>query len=251
MSLDTNKPVESITYNGVAFPLASTGGATTASAVSYTNTNLEGVTNAQGALDALVDSKTQAETDIETLGSAIDSMDAEVQRHTTDISTLTSNQNALTQNVNTLNTQYTTLNEKAHTHSNKQLLDWLHLDNGALYYYYTTLDAYARHEVQIVPELYGGSTNSFELSDNTIVTFSGNTDNLTITFPSTATNRYMSTISFKSGTTATRFSYPTGIIWSGFDIVNGQFVPVAGKYYEIVFWKNNYGFNAAVRGVWV
>lgn len=251
MSLDTNKPVESITYNGVAFPLASTGGATTASAVSYTNTNLEGVTNAQGALDALVASKTQAETDIETLGSAIDSMDTEVQRNTTDISTLTSNQNALTQNVNTLNTQYTTLNEKAHTHSNKQLLDWLRLENGTLYYYYSDLDFYARHEVQIVPELSDGSTNSFELSDNTIVTFSGNTSNITITFPSTATNRYMSTISFKSGTTATRFSYPTGIIWSGFDIVNGQFVPVAGKYYEIVFWKNNYGFNAAVRGVWV
>lgn len=251
MSLDTNKPVESITYNGVAFPLASTGGATTASAVSYTNTNLEGVTNAQGALDALVASKTQAETDIETLGSAINSMDAEVQRHTTDISTLTSNQNALTQNVNTLNTQYTTLNEKAHTHSNKQLLDWLRLDNETLYYYYTTLDFNARHEVQIAPELSDGSTNSFELRDNTIFTLSGNTDNLTITFPSTATNRYMSTISFKSGTTATRFSYPTGIIWSGFDIVNGQFVPVAGKYYEIVFWKNNYGFNAAVRGVWV
>lgn len=251
MSLDTNKPVESITYNGVAFPLASTGGATTASEVSYTNTNLEGVTNAQGALDALVASKTQAETDIETLGSAIDSMDAKVQRHTTDISTLTSNQNALTQNVNTLNTQYTALNEKAHTHSNKQLLDWLRLENETLYYYYSDLDFYDRHEVQIVPELSGGSTNSFELSDNTIVTFSGNTDSITITFPSTATNRYMSTISFKSGTTATRFSYPTGIIWSGFDIVNGQFVPVAGKYYEIVFWKNNYGFNAAVRGVWV
>ena len=251
MSLDTNKPVESITYNGVAFPLASTGGATTASEVSYTNTNLEGVTNAQGALDALVASKTQAETDIETLGSAIDSMDAEVQRHTTDISTLTSNQNTLTQNVNTLNTQYTTLNEKAHTHSNKQLLDWLRLDDETLYYYYSTLDPSYRHEVQIAPKLSDGSTNPFELSDNEIVTLSGNTTNLTITFPSTATNRYMSTISFKSGTTATRFSYPTGIIWSGFDIVNGQFVPVAGKYYEIVFWKNNYGFNAAVRGVWV
>lgn len=251
MSLDTNKPVESITYNGVAFPLASTGGATTASEVSYTNTSLEGVTNAQGALDALVASKTQAETDIETLGSAIDSMDTQVQRHTTDISTLTSNQNALTQNVNTLNTQYTTLNGKAHTHSNKQLLDWLRLENETLYYYYSDLDFYSRHEVQIVPELSDGSTNSFELRDNTIVTFSGNTNSITITFPSTATNRYMSTISFKSGTTATRFSYPTGIIWSGFDIVNGQFVPVAGKYYEIVFWKNNYGFNAAVRGVWV
>ena len=251
MSLDTNKPVESITYNGVAFPLASTGGATTASEVSYTNANLEGVTNAQGALDALVASKTQAETDIETLGSAIDSMDAKVQKHTTDISTLTSNQSTLTQNVNTLNTQYTTLNEKAHTHSNKQLLDWLRLDDETLYYYYSHLDPSYRHEVQIAPKLSGGSTNSFELRDNTIVTFSGNTANLTITFPSTATNRYMSTISFKSGTTATHFSYPTGIIWSGFDIVNGQFVPVAGKYYEIVFWKNNYGFNAAVRGVWV
>lgn len=251
MSLDTNKPVESITYNGTAFPLASTGGATTASEVSYTNTNLEGVTNAQGALDALVASKTQTETDIETLGSAIDSMDAEVQKHTADISTLTSNQNTLTQNVNTLNTQYTTLNEKAHTHSNKQLLDWLYLDNETLYYYYSHLDPSYRHEVQIAPKLSDGSTNPFELSDNEIVTLSGNTDNLTITFPSTATNRYMSTISFKSGTTATRFSYPTGIIWSGFDIVNGQFVPVAGKYYEIVFWKNNYGFNAAVRGVWV
>lgn len=251
MSLDTNKPVESITYNGVAFPLASTGGATTASEVSYTNTNLEGVTNAQGALDALVASKTQAETDIETLGSAIDSMDAQVQRHTTDISTLTSNQNTLTQNVNTLNTQYTTLNEKAHTHSNKQLLDWLCLDNETLYYYYSHLDPSYRHEVQIAPKLSDGSTNPFELSDNEIVTLSGDTDSITITFPSTATNRYMSTISFKSGTTATRFSYPTGIIWSGFDIVNGQFVPVAGKYYEIVFWKNNYGFNAAVRGVWV
>ena len=251
MSLDTNKPVESITYNGVAFPLASTGGATTASAVSYTNANLEGVTNAQGALDALVASKTQAETDIETLGSSINSMDAQVQRHTTNISTLTSNQNALTQNVNTLNTQYTTLNEKAHTHSNKQLLDWLRLDNETLYYYYSHLDPSYRHEVQIAPKLSDGSTNPFELSDNEIVTLSGNTANLTITFPSTATNRYMSTISFKSGTTATRFSYPTGIIWSGFDIVNGQFVPVAGKYYEIVFWKNNYGFNAAVRGVWV
>ena len=251
MSLDTNKPVESITYNGVAFPLASTGGATTASAVSYTNANLEGVTNAQGALDALVASKTQAETDIETLGSAIDSMDAQVQGHTTDISTLTSNQNTLTQNVSTLNTQYTALNEKAHTHSNKQLLDWLRLDDETLYYYYSTLDPSYRHEVQIAPKLSGGSTNSFELRDNTIFTLSGNTANLTITFPSTATNRYMSTISFKSGTTATRFSYPAGIIWSGFDIVNGQFVPVAGKYYEIVFWKNNYGFNAAVRGVWV
>lgn len=250
MSLDTTKTVESVTYNGVAFPLKG-GSATTASEVSYTNANLEGVTNAQGALDALVDSKTQAETDIETLGSAIDSMDTKVTKNTTDISTLASNQETLTQDINTLDTQYTALNKKAHTHSNKQLLDWLHLDDETLYYTYGTLDPSYRHEVQIAPKISDGSIGSFELRDNTICVFSGNTTNFTITFPSTATNRYMSTLSFKSGTTATVFSYPTGIIWSGFDIVNGQFVPVAGKYYEIVFWKNNYGFNAAVRGVWV
>lgn len=250
MSLDTTKTVESVTYNGIAFPLKGSG-ATTASEVSYTNANLEGVTNAQGALDALVDSKTQAKTDIETLGSAIDSMDTKVTKNTTDISTLASNQKTLTQDVNTLDTQYTALNKKAHTHSNKQLLDWLHLDNETLYYTYGTLDPSYRHEVQIAPKISDGSIGSFELRDNTICVFSGNTTNFTITFPSTATNRYMSTLSFKSGTTATVFSYPTGIIWSGFDIVNGQFVPVAGKYYEIVFWKNNYGFNAAVRGVWV
>lgn len=250
MSLDTTKTVESVTYNGVAFPLKR-GSATTASEVSYTNANLEGVTNAQGALDALVDSKTQAETDIETLGSAIDSMDTKVTKNTTDISTLASNQETLTQNINTLDTQYTALNKKAHTHSNKQLLDWLHLDDETLYYTYGTLDPSYRHEVQIAPKISDGSIGSFELRDNTICIFSGNTTNFTITFPSTATNRYMSTLSFKSGTTATVFSYPTGIIWSGFDIVNGQFVPVAGKYYEIVFWKNNYGFNATVRGVWV
>lgn len=251
MSLDTTKTVESVTYNGVAFPLKG-GGATTASEVSYTNANLEGVTNAQGALDALVGSKTQAETDIEALGSTIDSMDTRVKKNTTDISTLASNQETLTQDVNTLDTQYTALNEKAHTHKNKRLLDWLYLNKETLYYTYDTLDPSDCHEVQIAPKIFDGSSDySFELRDNTICVFSSNITNLTITFPSTTTNRYMSTLSFKSGTTATVFSYPTGIIWSGFDIVNGQFVPVAGKYYEIVFWKNNYGFNATVRGVWV
>lgn len=251
MSLDTTKTVESVTYNGVAFPLKG-GGATTASEVSYTNANLEGVTNAQGALDALVGSKTQAETDIETLGSAIDSMDTRVKKNTTDISTLTSNQETLTQDVDTLNTQYTALNEKAHTHNNKELLDGLFLGHEALYYRYGYLDFSDIHEVQIAPKITDGDVNdSFELRDNTICVFNGDTTNFTITFPSTTKNRYMSTLSFKSGTTATVFSYPTGIIWSGFDIVNGQFVPVAGKYYEIVFWKNDYGFNATVRGVWV
>ena len=97
--------------------------------------------------------------------------------------------------------------------------------------------------------------------DNTTITLTNNTDflrgeetSLTISFPggvSFGTPFYRSSLSFKSGSTATAITYPTGIIWSGFDIKNGQFVPVAGKYYNIVFWRDSFGYNAVVRGVWV
>jgi len=237
MSLDTTKTVESVTYNGVAFPLKG-GGATTASEVSYTNVNLEGVTNAQGALDALVGSKTQAETDIEALGSAINSVDGKVTNNTASISTLTSNQETLTQNVNTLN-------EKAHTHSNKDVLDL-----------FSKSTSFVRYNEKDIEEKV-----TINEEDNTTIELTNNTDflrdevaSLTISFPgglSLGTPFYRSSLSFKSGSTATAITYPTGIIWSGFDIKNGQFVPVAGKYYNIVFWRDYFGYNAVVRGVWV
>lgn len=246
MSLDTSKTVESITYNGIAFPLASTGGGTTtASEISYTNANLEGVTNAQGALDALVGSKTQAETDIDTLSSTVSSMDTKVKKNTTDISTLASNQEAFTQDINTLNTQYTTLNEKAHTHSNKDVLDL-----------FSKSTSFVRYNEKDIEEKV-----TINEEDNTTIELTNNTDflrdevaSLTISFPgglSLGTPFYRSSLSFKSGSTATAITYPTGIIWSGFDIKNGQFVPVAGKYYNIVFWRDYFGYNAVVRGVWV
>jgi hypothetical protein len=244
MSLDTSKTVESVTYNGVAFTLKG-GGATTASEVSYTNANLEGVTNAQGALDALVGSKTQAETDIDTLSSTVSSMDAKVKKNTTDISTLASNQEAFTQDINTLNTQYTTLNEKAHTHSNKDVLDL-----------FSKSTSFVRYNEKDIEEKV-----TINEEDNTTIELTNNTDflrdevaSLTISFPgglSLGTPFYRSSLSFKSGSTATAITYPTGIIWSGFDIKNGQFVPVAGKYYNIVFWRDYFGYNAVVRGVWV
>ena len=244
MSLDTTKTVESVTYNGVAFPLKG-GGATTASEVSYTNANLEGVTNAQGALDALVGSKTQAETDIDTLSSTVSSMDTKVKKNTTDISTLASNQEAFTQDINTLNTQYTTLNEKAHTHSNKDVLDL-----------FSKSTSFVRYNEKDIEEKV-----TINEEDNTTIELTNNTDflrdevaSLTISFPgglSLGTPFYRSSLSFKSGSTATTITYPTGIIWSGFDIKNGQFVPVAGKYYNIVFWRDYFGYNAVVRGVWV
>lgn len=249
MSLDTTKTVESVTYNGVAFNLK--GGSSTASEVGYTNTAMEGVTNVKGALDQLAEKQGDQTTDIKSLGTTVNGLDKKVQKNTTDIAAISKTQQSHSTSINTLNEGYEELNKTAHTHKNKQTLDWIYLEGESLNYFYDTFDVGDHHELQIAPKISDGSIGSFELRDNTICVFSGNTTNFTITFPSTATNRYMSTLSFKSGTTATVFSYPTGIIWSGFDIVNGQFVPVAGKYYEIVFWKNNYGFNAAVRGVWV
>lgn len=252
MSLDTSKTVESVTYNGVAFTLKG-GGATTASEVSYTNANLEGVTNAQGALDALVGSKTQAETDIEALGSAIDSMDTRVKKNTTDISTLASNQETFTQDVDTLNTQYTALNEKAHTHTNKDCLDSLFVSGSGedtqLGYRYGHLNT-QQHLIQIVPKI-EPLTFSIQLDNNKIYQglAAGNTS-CTVTFPENVLDTYMSELTIKFNVTP-QFSYPTGIIWSGIDINNGQFVPVMDKYYDIIFWKNSFGFNAAVRGVWV
>ena len=242
-TLDTNKTVESVTYNGVAFNLK--GGGTTASEVGYTNANLEGVTNAQGALDALVNSKTQAETDIKALGGAIDSVDTKVKKNTTDISTLASNQEAFTQDIDTLNTQYTALNEKAHTHSNKDVLDL-----------FSKSTSFVRYNEKDIEEKV-----TINEEDNTTIELTNNTDflrdevaSLTISFPgglSLGTPFYRSSLSFKSGSTATAITYPTGIIWSGFDIKNGQFVPVAGKYYNIVFWRDYFGYNAVVRGVWI
>lgn len=224
MSLDTTKTVESVTYNGVAFPLKG-GGATTASEVSYTNANLEGVTNAQGALDALVGSKTQAETDIETL----------------------------TQDVDTLNTQYTALNEKAHTHANKDCLDNFFVSGSGedtqLGYRYGYLNHH-QHLIQTVPKIKPLSS-SIQLDNNkTYQGIPAGGASCTVTFPENVLDTYMSELSIKFNATP-QFSYPTGIIWSGIDINNGQFVPVRDKYYDIIFWKNSFGFNAVVRGVWV
>lgn len=171
-TLDTTKTVESVTYNGVAFNLK--GGGTTASEVGYTNVNLEGVTNAQGALDALVNSKTQAETDIDTLSSTVSSMDTKVKKNTTDISTLASNQEAFTQDINTLNTQYTTLNEKAHTHSNKDVLDL-----------FSKSTSFVRYNEKDIEEKV-----TINEEDNTTIELTNNTDflrdevaSLTISFP--------------------------------------------------------------------
>lgn len=244
-TLDTSKTLESVTYNGTAFKLKG-GGATAASEVSYTNTAMEGVTNVKDALDQLAETQTDQSTDIESLGTAVDGLDTKVQKNTTDIASLGETQQSHSTSISALDGEYKALNQKAHTHENKTVLDLLKSDDGHSALYFNDIEL--ANEVVINED------------EETTITLAHNTDymlttvtSLTISFPGgvhLGTPLYRSSLSFQSGSTATSFSYPTGIIWSGFDIVNGQFVPVAGKYYSIVFWRDAFGYNAVVRGVW-
>ena len=93
-----------------------------------------------------------------------------------------------------------------------------------------------------------GSSVSFELVDNTEYQ-RGTLTSLSVAFPANVSNGYISSVVFTSGSTAISFAYPSGIKWSGVDITNGQFVPKASKYYEVIFYYNNLGFNGIVRGV--
>jgi len=244
MSLDTSKVVESVTYNGTAFTLK--GGGTTASEVDYTNTAMEGVTNVKGALDQLVETQADQSTGIGSLGVTVDELDAEVKTNTTNIATLTKTQQSHSTSISTLNGEYEELNKKAHTHDNKEVLDLLKSTDDHKTLYFNNIEL--ANEVVINED--GATTITLAHNTDYMLT---NVTSLTISFPTgvyLGTPLYRSSLSFQSGTTATSFTYPSNILWSGFDIVNGQFVPAAGKYYSIVFWQDAFGYNAVVRGVW-
>ena len=57
---------------------------------------------------------------------------------------------------------------------------------------------------------------------------------LTLTLPETVTSGYECFFSFKSGTTATTLTVPSGITWTGADCNSGkEFVPLANTVYEV------------------
>ena len=83
------------TYDGKALG----GGASSAEDVSYTNASLEGVSNVKGALDAIAETQQTHDDDILALGDAVDALD-----------------------------------KKAHSHTNKSILDLLSAADGILTY---------------------------------------------------------------------------------------------------------------------
>ena len=92
------------------------------------------------------------------------------------------------------------------------------------------------------------SGTTFEAADNTEYRF-GEVASLTMTFPESIPDRFDIFVAFTSGTTATAFTFPTGIVWSGDDITDGEFVPAASKRYNIALWYDGSAVNGIVRGV--
>lgn len=92
------------------------------------------------------------------------------------------------------------------------------------------------------------SGTTFTAADNTEYRFS-EAASLTMTFPTTIPERFDIFVSFTSGTTATAFTFPTGIKWSGDDITDGEFVPAVSKRYNMALWYDGSVINGIVRGV--
>lgn len=60
---------------------------------------------------------------------------------------------------------------------------------------------------------------------------------------------FISGLVFVSGETPTEFTYSKNIKFTGDDCNDNVFVPTAEKIYDIVFWSNDCGLQAVVRGV--
>lgn len=78
----------------------------------------------------------------------------------------------------------------------------------------------------------------------------GTVTSLSLLLPANPADGFSATLSFDSGETngATALDYPEGILWSGDDIIDGDFTVFGGKHYTLLFWYDG-AWQAAVRGV--
>lgn len=79
----------------------------------------------------------------------------------------------------------------------------------------------------------------------------GEVTSVTITLPEEIPDDYAAYIVFTSGTTAAEAVYPDSIKWSGDDVIDGVFIPVASRRYNIGIWYDGVNVNAAARGAGV
>ena len=79
----------------------------------------------------------------------------------------------------------------------------------------------------------------------------GEVTSVTITLPEEIPDDYAAYIVFTSGTTAAEAVYPDSIKWSGDDVIDGVFIPIASRRYNIGIWYDGVNVNAVARGAGV
>ena len=88
------------------------------------------------------------------------------------------------------------------------------------------------------------TTATITLADNHEYRYTTDLTSLTLTMPS---GDFIASVVFSSGSTPTSMTYDSSIKWSGDDVTNNAFVPVASKTYNIVFWYDGININAISR----
>lgn len=79
----------------------------------------------------------------------------------------------------------------------------------------------------------------------------GEVTSVTITLPEEIPDDYAAYIVFTSGTTEAEAVYPDSIKWSGDDVIDGVFIPIASRRYNIGIWYDGVNVNAVARGAGV
>jgi hypothetical protein len=95
----------------------------------------------------------------------------------------------------------------------------------------------------------GGLGTSITLAHNTEYRIGGIPNTFEFVFPSSLEIDYISSVVFSTESSAPVLTYPDGMHWSGDDLSDGKFVPVASKHYTVAFWYDGVHLNGAVRGV--
>ena len=101
---------------------------------------------------------------------------------------------------------------------------------------------------RIVTDMENTVIPAFELAYNTEYRFMLELESIEFTLPELPIDDFISSLVFKSGATATTFTYPDLIKWTGDDISSDKFVPASSKIYEVLIYWNGINYCGIVKG---